>query len=52
MAFQHRLARLEENLRRAVGVDDALILGQHEDRMRQRAEEYVMLDMAAALRRY
>ena len=48
LTLQHRLTRLEKNLRRAVGVDDALVLGENEDRMRQRAEQHVVLDVAAA----
>ena len=49
LALQHRLAAGREDLGCRVGIDDAVILAEHQDRMRQGCEQQVVLDVAARL---
>jgi hypothetical protein len=48
-ALQERDARGQECLGGRVRIDDAVILGEHENGMRQRGQQQVVLDGAAAL---
>ncbi len=50
LALQQGLARLEEDLGGGVGIDDPLILGENEDRVRQGRQKEIVGDMAARAR--
>ena len=47
LALQHALAEGEERLGRGVGVEHAVVVAEHQDRVRQRGEQQVVLDMPA-----
>ncbi len=45
--FEHTLAQREEGLRGGIGIEHAIVVAEHQDRMRQRAQQQIVLDVAA-----
>ena len=47
LALQHAVAEREEGLRREVGVEHAVVVAEHQHRVRQRGEQQIVLDVPA-----